>query len=534
MALAAPLLAAALVALGRLLGWRGVDMPAQVYRVTEMRAHGFSVWDSQWYGGHWTLSYSVLYPALPAVAGVATVSVASAALAALGFERLSGFLVDTGGCSSGAARAATVVFAAGTVVQSAIGQLPFLTGEAFGLWACWAASRRRWLAAATLALGASLSSPLAGAFVALAMGAWVLSRWRSPEGWGLPAAATGVAAAAVAPVVATAVLFPGDGPMPYPVIDYAWEMAVAAGVAVLAGRRRRAVRAGALLFAAVATAAVVVASPLGGNVGRIEDVLALPLAVAFAWQRRRLVLGAVAVPLVLSAWGPAWGAITSDPGQPSAQRAFFAPLIAALRRAEAGGPAGRVEVVPTALHWEAAYVAPVLPLARGWERQLDERDNPLFYRRGAALTAASYRAWLVDNGVRFVALPNAPLDFAGKAEGRLVRRGVPGLRLLWGSRHWTLYAVEGGGGIVSPPGRLLSAPGTRLVARAAGPGPLLIRVRYSPRWRLLSGPGCVGEAPGSWVEVEVPRAETVTLHLSPLGPGGPRCAPAALEAQRGG
>ena len=36
--------------------------PAQLYRVASFRAHGFAIWDSQWFGGHWTLSYSVLYP----------------------------------------------------------------------------------------------------------------------------------------------------------------------------------------------------------------------------------------------------------------------------------------------------------------------------------------------------------------------------------------------------------------------------------------------------------------------------------------
>ena len=30
-------------------------------------------------------------------------------------------------------------------------------------------------------------------------------------------------------------------------------------------------------------------------------------------------------------------------------------------------------------HWEAADLAKVLPLARGWERQLDQKANPIFY-----------------------------------------------------------------------------------------------------------------------------------------------------------
>ena len=44
----------------------------------------------------------------------------------------------------------------------------------------------------------------------------------------------------------------------------------------------------------------------------------------------------------------------------------------------AAGPF-RVEIPFTANHWEARWVAPAVPLARGWERQLDGKRNPLFY-----------------------------------------------------------------------------------------------------------------------------------------------------------
>jgi len=268
---------------------------------------------------------------------------------------------------------------------------------------------------------------------------------------------------------------------------------------------------------------VLVPSPLGGNIGRMEDALALPLAVGLLWPpgpaTRRLVLPLVAVPLVLSQWVPAWGAMTSDPGQPATHRSFYAPLLTALTGAAAGQPAGRVEVIPTEFHWEADYVAPVWPLARGWERQLDEADNPLFYGRAGGLTAASYRSWLVDNGVRYVALPHAPLDFAGTGEAGLVAAGVPGLDLIWQSAQWRLYRVVGSAGIVASPARLLSQSGGRLVVTTPTPGPVLVRVRYSPDWQLGPGQGCVARAPaaaggGDWIEVEVPRAERFSLRLA--------------------
>lgn len=524
----APLLAAVVVTVAELTGRRGVDLAASVYRVDRFRARGFSLWDFSWFGGHWTLGYSVLYPPLAATVGIAALTVISATAAALGFDRLVRARLGAGGWP------ASILFAAGTVVPAAIGQLPFLTGEAFGLLALWALGRgsraARW-AAPLLALSSTLTSPLSGAFVALAAVAWSLAEravWGERAG---PGAA--VAVAALLPTGITTLLFPGEGPMPYPVGDFAWEMVVAAAVAALAWRRRPEVRTGALLLAAAALFAEVVPSALGGNVGRIEDVAALPLAVGLAWDGRRALAPALAVPLALSQWVPAWGALTRIPSEPSTSAAYFAPLDRELAGLEATGPAGRVEVVPTAYHWEAAYVPTVMPLARGWERQLDEADNPLFYRGG--LTAAAYRAWLVDNGVRFVALPSAPLDMAGRAEGALVSSGrVPGLQLAWSSGNWRLYSVAGSPGIVTGPGRLVRTDGRRVTVEATGAGRLLLRIRWSRDWGVTGGSGCVARADGTWTALDVPAAGQVTLALvtPPLTPPPCRSASATRPPVR--
>jgi hypothetical protein len=519
----AALLAALVVGLSQLLGWRGVDVAAQVYRVNAFRQSGFTLWDFQWYGGHWTLNYSVLYPPLAALVTVPALTIASAALAALSFDRLVGERYGTGG------RLASIVFALGTLVPSAIGQLPFLTGLAFALAAFWAASRGRWWLAWGLAVTAALTSPLVGAFVAMMAAAWFIADWRTPAHPTPRLAAIGLAGCGAGPVVALAVLFPGQGAMPYPFVDYLWEMAVAAGVWLLAGRSERAVRTGCLVFMAVATVAVAVPSPLGGNVGRLEDALALPLAIALVWSRRHALLVVSAVPLALSQWTPAWGAMASGATQPSANRSFFVPLDTELAALQRSGPAGRVEVVPTRYHWEAAYVAPVMPLARGWERQLDVADNPLFYRP-EPLTAAGYRSWLVDNGVRYVALAAAPLDMAAQAEARLVASGqVPGLDLEWQSSTWRLYAVAGSPGIVSSPAQLVSVTPGRMVVQAASAGPVLIRVRFSPDWT-IHGAGCLSRTPGSWIEVRVPSAERFTLSLSLFGSDPDSCPQGADRA----
>jgi hypothetical protein len=510
------LVAALVVALSQLLGWRGVDFAAQIYRVDAFRHSGFTLWDFQWYGGHWTLSYSVLYPPMAALVTVPVLTVASAALAALSFDHFVRERYGTGG------RVASIVFALGTLVPSAIGQLPFLTGLAFGLAAFWAGSRGRWWLAWTLGLATALTSPLAGAFVAMAAAAWLLADWRTPAPRAPRLATVGLAACGMGPVVALAVLFPGQGAMPYPFVDYVWEMGVAFGLWLLAGSSERTVRAGCLVFMAVASAAQAVPSPLGGNVGRLEDALALPLAVALVWSRRHLLLLVGAVPLVLSQWAPAWGAMASGAAQPSTTKSFFTPLDTELAGLQRSGPAGRVEVVPTQYHWEAAYVAPVMPLARGWERQLDVADNPIFYR-SEPLTPGAYRGWLIDNGVRYVALAAAPLDMAAQTEGRLVGSGqVPGLNLVWRSATWRLYEVAGSPGIVSSPARLISVADGRMVVQAGSAGSIVIRVRYSPDWT-IHGAGCLSRTSDSWIEVRVPGAERFSLTLSLFGSDPQSC-----------
>jgi len=179
---------------------------------------------------------------------------------------------------------------------------------------------------------------------------------------------------------------------------------------------------------------------------------------------------------VLLQWVPALASFTSDRRDASVQPAYFRPLLGFLARH--GQPMGRVEVVPTHLHWEAADVAPRAPLARGWERQLDTADNPIFYTPGA-LTPASYRAWLLNNGVRWVALGDVALDYAGQAEALLLQRGALGLVPAWHDAHWRVFAVSGSTGIVDGPGRLLHLDARGITLAASSPGRLTVRVRAS-------------------------------------------------------
>ena len=81
------------------------------------------LWDSQWYGGHWTLNYSVIFAPIGWLAGIPLMEIVCVAVAAWAFDRLAVARFGRSG------RVAAIVFAAGTIVQVSIGQEPYLLGE---------------------------------------------------------------------------------------------------------------------------------------------------------------------------------------------------------------------------------------------------------------------------------------------------------------------------------------------------------------------------------------------------------------------
>ncbi len=240
-----------------------------------------------------------------------------------------------------------------------------------------------------------------------------------------------------------------------------------------------------------------------------------------------LALGVVALlPFLIWQWAPGTSVVASASAavRPSTTPGFYRPLVQQLTD-RAGGRPIRVEVVPTVDHWETAYVAPYVSLARGWERQLDVVDNPIFYAKGA-IGRSSYRSWLVGNGVTYVALPQAPLDYAGRAEGALLRSGgVRGLTLVWSTPAWRLWRVDASPGLVSGPGRLTTLAPDRVDLDVAHPGTVLVRVRFSPYWRLEAGSACVAATPAGWTDVRARVAGPVRLAASLIG-GQPASCPA--------
>jgi len=485
----------------------GGDLASQAYR-----AHiGPVLWDNGWYDGHQMPGYSLLYPPLGALLGARWTGAVAAVAAAALFERIA---IDRWGDR---ARLGTLWFALGAVANLVSGRMTFALGLALGLGAVLAATRGRTPAMVALGLLTSLASPVAAAFLALAAAAWWVAERRR--------AAIALAVAALAPAAAMAVVFPEGGRFPFVSSSFWPALAALAGVLIALPREDRVLRAGVALSCLATVACFLVANPLGGNVIRLATIAAGPLAACVLWRRRTALLVAFGLPLLVWQWAAPATDWARAAGDPSLHREYYAGLNAFLDRRAADGPF-RTEIPFTLNHWETRWVAPDHPLARGWLRQLDTVRNPIFYARGA-LTAAAYRRWLDTNAVRFVALPDAPLDASARGEAALLRSGVPGLREVWRDAHWRVFAVAHARPLAAGAARVtaLDTAGVTLAARRAGLVDL--RVRFNPYWRVSGGRGCVAEAPGGFTRVRVDAPGPLRLEPSfapdRTGRTEPRC-----------
>jgi len=498
-------LAALLAAAYLLVTPPSADLAAQEYRA----GLGLVVWDNGWYGGHHMPGYSVLFPPLATVLGPRLVGALSAVAAAWLFERLVR--------GSDGARVASLWFAAATVTTLVTGRLTFALGLAIGLAAVLAAARGRPRWACVLAALATLASPVAGAFVALAAAAWWLERRR----W-WPVA---LAACALAPAVVLAVAFPEGGSFPFVPSSFWPALAAAAAVVLVVPRDARVVRIGAALYGLAMIVSFAFATPMGGNVVRLGALFAGPMLAALLWRRNRRALALLALPLLYWQWvAPVddWARVSDDA---SVHERYYEGLLGFL--ATRGGEPYRLEIPFTDNHWESRWVAPHVPLARGWERQVDRQRNALFYDN-RTLTPARYHRWLDDNAVRFVALADAPIDYSAAREAQLVRDGQPYLREVWHDAHWRVFEVVGARPLASGAARATGVGGESVRLRAVRPGFVDLRVRWTPYWRIAVGRGCVSEGAGGWTRVRVDAAGPVVLRVSfALGrvrARSPRCA----------
>jgi hypothetical protein len=474
------------------------DLAAQVFRAELFQRAGMAIWNGSWYGGHYTLTYSFLFPPLASLLGPQLVGTVSVVASSYFFDRL---VRDRWGER---ARWATLWFAAGVVTLLADGQLTFALGVACGLAALRCLQNQRSALALLAAAACALSSPVAAVFLAGILIAGVGSEveWsgivhdiRAPALW--------AAALALALTLGPNLAFPESGQFPFAFSSYVAIPLWCGGALFVTrglGEEERPLRWALIGYVAVATLLLLAPNPLGGNAVRLGALFGGPVLAAVMLARRPRLDAFSAVILSLAMAGGLYWQVTASVsqiarsvGDPSTSREYFQPAAQWLRAH--GGTGVRVEVPPTANHWESAYLATQFELARGWLRQLDTTRDDLFYGDESRLTAATYRHWLQRNAISFVALPDAPLDYSSVAERRLILSSPSYLDLRWSSPHWRIYAVRNSKPLVEPIAG--AAAETLWVGRqgfrldVTNPGDFLIRVNFTPYWSISRGAGCL-------------------------------------------
>jgi hypothetical protein len=315
-------------------------------------------------------------------------------------------------------------------------------------------------------------------------------------------------------------LFPEGGTDRFAASAFWPMLAISAGGVALLAPRQRTLWAAGLLYLAVLIGAFVVPSPFGQNALRL-GVLAGPSVLALAHRRRPpiLALAVVGVGLVYLQWLPAVRAVAEAHGDPSTRAAFQDEARDFLYRV--ANPGERVEVPLTLNHWEAADLAQVVPLARGWERQLDQEANPIFYDTSHKLTPARYHAWLRDNAVRWIALPRTRLDYSAQAEAQLLNQGLSYLTLVYRSPRWRVWEVRGTDPPASDGAHVLAAGPTWFEVDARRH--TVVRYRYTKYWDATDA--CIRRAPGGWTSIQPdhPGVVMVRARFDLEQPTNPAC-----------
>jgi hypothetical protein len=504
----APALVTAFIGSAVFLAWRppSTDLANQTFRVAIFRRAPFAPWNNLWFAGHHTPADYPLTPVLGSVLGAVAVGVLAVLFASwAGSLLVHRLVVSVPGLQRPAL--ASVAFAIGCLASLFGGRTAFVLGSGFGALAILGALRGRWWLAALFGVFASLGNPVAGLFVGV-IGCAVLCARSMPWKFGVA-----LVIAPLLPVGVLTVLFPEGGDFPFP-LGGAANTLVAVAVVVALGWAHRTVRWLGLGYAGLTLICALFVTPVGGNVARLAAVGA-PVAVVLLARLRLQFVGALLVALLALQWAPISLAWTGE--RAPTEAAFYRPLLDVV--AARPGPI-RVEVVPVASHTEADVVARAVPIARGWSRQLDRKDNALFY--GAHLDPQAYLLWLQNLGVSVVAIADTPLDIAGRREAEVLASPPAYLHEIHRDAQWRIYEVVPTPSLVEGNASLTAMTVDSFTLAegkqpAEAPETVTVKVHFSPWMHITSGSGCVREAPGGWTSVTITGgpvrvAASITLH----------------------
>jgi hypothetical protein len=369
------------------------------------------------------------------------------------------------------AGAAVAAVAAGLNLWS--GRVPFLFGSVFGLLALIALRNRKLVPTLACSVIGIVASPVIGAFMAVGLAGVFLSRpaYRRLALW------TGLSIAAALGAVALTFGTPGPEPFGNTLL------VELLGALLLLQLARPPVWLRTTIWVSIIAALALATFPnaLGSNFARLVW-FCLPVAVVALSAFRVWLLLLLVAPLLV-AGGNGTVVDLRNAVKPVSTVAYYRPLAAELDTL-ADLTNYRVEVVNHGAH--AAYDALLnhATLARGWETQDDIALNGAI--QGKTLAPTTYKVWLDNNAVGYVALPSTTVS--DYAEYELVGHRRPDyLRLIWQSTDWKLFRVLNPTPIVAAPAQVVTTSQSRLVVDIPCACTVGVRVRWS-RFLQATGP----------------------------------------------
>ena len=497
----------------RLTGFAGWDTPAHLYKVAVLRRGGSVLWDNEWYGGAYQLvGYGFVFYWLAQFVSCSVLVVVSAGVLPVLFYAYMRRVYDV------TSLVPAVSLAAVLVVYLANGQDPFLFALALTMAGLVAEAWDRRVAAACLVGVACFANPVAVTIGAVFLAAQYVSRPRRRAGLrrlGL------LLLPFVGARLVLALFFWESASYfyrPVEVFVYVLFGVVGAlGARFSSDPQSTAKQTLFLTFAAVSIAAAALpANPMGGTFGRFFFVFGVPLLLTLRGVRLPraalvLIVAGVALGQLIV---PAMHFVSRAQGV-SARPSFFAPALAFA--ASHHDPDFRFHVVALANHWEAYYF-PLddFAITRGWYRQSDALHNGLLYEQH--FSAAQYVAWLRRMGVRYVFLPAAPLDLSGARES-LILATDPRFRPVFRDSEWTIFELRGASPLVVArhgygSAHVVALDRESVTLSVAAPGSYLVKVSYSPYWRVALGDATLQPSRHDFIVMHAAAPGEIALRMS--------------------
>ncbi|HEY2044092.1 MAG TPA: hypothetical protein VGH11_15555 [Jatrophihabitans sp.] len=427
---------------------------------------GLGYWLS-WFGGSTPGQYSVLTPAVASVVGVTTLAALSVMVIALVARPLL--------AGTNRPRSAAFLMVVCALCNLWSGRVPFSVGMAVSLVGLLMLIHRNSVLGGVVNGIATLFSPLATAFILLAIvGPAVTKRdWRKDL--------IRFAIPSVIGLLLPTIFFGAPSPMPFAATTLAWSVGIVLAAALL--DLPRPLKFSLYAAALACLGAFVIPSGVGANISRYSFLLLPPIVWAMARNPKRVIVLALLPAFVYSGYNVA--SDIAEAAKPAAQPTYYQGLRTELLKLP-GRDNHRIEVLDTATHRAAADLIPDIYLARGWETQSDS-TNALFYNP-SLLNSASYRRWLDEKAVSWVAVPTQPGgDY--QAEATLVNAGLPYLHEVWRDAQWTLYSVSSPEAIVPAPATVVESTETQVVFDLTQPATLTLRLRPARFIKVTSADG---------------------------------------------